>query len=147
MPNKLFPYFLIWHLALWRLIIVVTITYGYFSAEAGYLVIRMGYWNNIVPCNGRIGIGRLNHINSSKKLIYNNIQYRILFAPQMPTLNNGTKCLKFLLSKTSNDVQKPLFLCISLLLGTYQLSKKSAPRPHLDGTLWHNGYHCCRKQR
>ena len=46
----------------------------------------------------------------------------------------------------SKDIQNPLFLCISLLLGTYQLSKKSAPRPHLDGTLWHNGYHCCKKQ-
>ena len=53
MPNKLFPYFLIWHLALWRLIIVVTITHAYFSAEVGYWVIRMGYWNNTVPCNGR----------------------------------------------------------------------------------------------
>ena len=55
--------------------------------------------------------------------------------------------LKFLLSKASNDILKLLFRCFFLLLDTYQLSKKSAPRPHLEGTLWHNSYHCCKKQR
>jgi len=27
--------------------------YAYFSAEVGYLVRKVDYWKNIVPCNGR----------------------------------------------------------------------------------------------
>ena len=63
----------------------------------------------------------------------------------MLNLDKGTKCLKILLLKALKSIQKSLFRCFSLFLDTYQLCKKSALRPHLEGTLWPNGYRSCKK--
>ena len=41
----------------------------------------------------------------------------------MPTLYNGTKSIKFLLSKASKDIQKPLFRCFSYFWAHINFSK------------------------
>ena len=59
----------------------------------------------------------------------------------------GIESIKFPSLKGLKRHTKATFPMLFLLLGTYQLSKNSAPQPHLEGTLWHNSYHCCKKQR
>ena len=59
--------------------------------------------------------------------------------PKMPTLGNGTECIKILLSHTSKNMHKPIFPMIFPYLALISSSLISVPRPHLEATLWPNG--------
>ena len=59
-------------------------------------------------------------------------------APKMPTLGNGTECIKLLLSQTSKDMHEPLVPMLFPALGAHVSVADFQHRPHLEGTLWPN---------
>ena len=56
-------------------------------------------------------------------------------APQMPTLGNGTECIKILLSQASKDMHEPLVPMLFPVLGAHMSGAEFHDNSHFGGEI------------
>ncbi len=59
-------------------------------------------------------------------------------APKMPTLGNGTNCIRLLLSQASKDMYEPLVPMFFPILGAHLSDANSVSGAHLERVMWPN---------